>query len=1208
MPPISGPSRAARVGQWVLTVLSLALLGTALAVVAPGLGAGAQTAAPEPFGCDDTLYLVTGGHTPPSMQLNRLNRTTGALTPVSDPDLQANAIAFNPADGFIYGLDRNSHELVRIDATGAETALGVPSGLPAGVEITFAGTFLPNGRYLVALDYHQTPPVNVGAFTDSRFAEIDVTTNTVVRVFGPGHANASIQDLAVDPGTGRIYAHQHGAVTGTGRIVEVNHSTGALSAVTSADPPRAAGSVFFDEEGQLWLYGASDSTPNQQDTLYRAPRPNVAPTAVATGPNVTNSDGASCPYTTLLDKTVSPERVAPGATVTYTFVLRNQAPAPVTADLEDVLANGRTYLPGTYTGPGTPTISEAGTRLDVDEIPVPAATWTPGSGVVRPGEATVTIQVRVAATTAAPATLLNQAHLRDISNAPDRPRVPSNWPGDDPSPDDPDPTPLEVVTPGLTIDKTVETRAGSGVFAEAAFSLPSTPVTWRIRVANPGPLDLTGVTVTDPRAPACARTIGAMAAGTATTYDCTVTAGYAATETNRASVVGTPPHGAEPVRDDDDATVAVGSPAVAIDTRVETAAGTGEWVDDATYQRGQPATWRIVVTNTGSLDLTDVAVTAPELPACDLVVGDLAVGASRTYTCTAPGGHTVDVENLAAVVGTPALDGQPLGLPVVRDDDLARIDVIAPALELRKQVRAAGAGTNFIEADARDGLTGLTRAGLPVEFRIVVTNRGDVALTDVTVTDALVPACSQVIGDLAAGATVSATCTAPGGFDADAVNQAAAVGTPPLGPDVTATDTAAVTLASPAITVVKQVARTEGSGLWVDDARRLAGTPVTYRITVGNTGDTTLTGVIVADPQVPACARTVGTLAAGASTTYTCTVASGLTESVVNEAVATGRPPVGEDVTADDTAAVEVFRPELTVDKKVELLPGSGQFIDADHRDDRHGLFGPDPVRFRITVTNTGDVDLADVVVDDDLGAECDREVGDLAVGRSATYDCEMVILDDVVNHAEATGTPVEPDLDPVLATDSAQVQDMPEIDLAVDKRLSGELVAGEDAVWRLTVTNTSSSPAYREIVVTDDLPEGLTFVDGRGDVDCEEADGTVTCVLDAGLDGGEAVAFELVTAVAEGLTGEVHNEAVVASLVQDDVDPSNDLDDAAAVLAEDPDDPGDDPGDPPPAVDGGDGGSLPRTGAAIGLTTLLGAALLALGLTLRAAARRAGT
>jgi uncharacterized repeat protein (TIGR01451 family) len=82
-------------------------------------------------------------------------------------------------------------------------------------------------------------------------------------------------------------------------------------------------------------------------------------------------------------------------------------------------------------------------------------------------------------------------------------------------------------------------------------------------------------------------------------------------------------------------------------------------------------------------------------------------------------------------------------------------------------------------------------------FTITVTNAGNTVLTDVTVTDPLSPNCNRTKADLPAlasmapGATVTYTCTRPnvrGNFD----NLATATGTPPSGPNVSATDTAPV--------------------------------------------------------------------------------------------------------------------------------------------------------------------------------------------------------------------------------------------------------------------------------------------------------------------------------------------------------------------------------------------------------------------------------
>jgi uncharacterized repeat protein (TIGR01451 family) len=82
-------------------------------------------------------------------------------------------------------------------------------------------------------------------------------------------------------------------------------------------------------------------------------------------------------------------------------------------------------------------------------------------------------------------------------------------------------------------------------------------------------------------------------------------------------------------------------------------------------------------------------------------------------------------------------------------------------------------------------------------FSITVTNVGNVTLTDVTVSDPLTTACNRTKADIPAlasmapGATVTYSCVKTNvrkSFD----NVATATGTPPSGPNVTASDTAPV--------------------------------------------------------------------------------------------------------------------------------------------------------------------------------------------------------------------------------------------------------------------------------------------------------------------------------------------------------------------------------------------------------------------------------
>jgi uncharacterized repeat protein (TIGR01451 family) len=208
--------------------------------------------------------------------------------------------------------------------------------------------------------------------------------------------------------------------------------------------------------------------------------------------------------------------------------------------------------------------------------------------------------------------------------------------------------------------------------------------------------------------------------------------------------------------------------------------------------------------------------------------------------------------------------------------------------------------------------------GQTANFTITVTNDGDSTLTDVHVTDALAPGCARTKADIpglasmAPGATVTYTCSLAN-VTASFTNVAVATGTPPVGPDVTAQDTAAVTAVAPAthpaITIVKNP----------KSQSITSGGTATFTITVTNTGDVALTNVAVTDAASPNCNRTIGTLAPGASTSYTCT-RSNVTASFTNVAVVTGHAG-GTTVTAQDTAPVTAkaaaLKPPPTVKPKV---------------------------------------------------------------------------------------------------------------------------------------------------------------------------------------------------------------------------------------------------------------------------------------------------
>src|SRR5256886_7947485 len=146
---------------------------------------------------------------------------------------------------------------------------------------------------------------------------------------------------------------------------------------------------------------------------------------------------------------------------------------------------------------------------------------------------------------------------------------------------------------------------------------------------------------------------------------------------------------------------------------------------------------------------------------------------------------------------------------------------------------------------------------------------------------------------MAPGATITYRCSLAN-VTTSFTNIAIATGTPPVGPPVSAQDTAAVTVVAPATHPAIAIVKNPKSQTVT------RGGTATFTITVTNTGDVALTNVTVSDPLSPNCNRTIGTLAPGASTSYACTRAN-VTANFTNVAVASGTAG-GTTVTAQDTA------------------------------------------------------------------------------------------------------------------------------------------------------------------------------------------------------------------------------------------------------------------------------------------------------------------
>jgi len=406
---------------------------------------------------------------------------------------------------------------------------------------------------------------------------------------------------------------------------------------------------------------------------------------------------------------------------------------------------------------------------------------------------------------------------------------------------------------------------------------------------------------------------------------------------------------------------------------------------------GSTIQWTYLVTNTGTVELTNVSLTDSREVAVTCPGTVLQPGESMT--CTASGiAQACQYTNTATAEGHP---GQ--GETVTARDDSFYFGQHNAAITIDKK-------TNGEDAPQPPGPSLI--AGTTVQWTFVVTNGGDVTLTDVVVTDDRAGAVTCPKSSLAPGESM--TCSASGTALAGLQRNVAGVsGKPPCGDAVTATDASYYRGVTPGIQLEKLI-----NGEDADDSEHavqlMVGSPVVWSFVVTNTGDVLLSDVSVTDNVIPniTCPKTA--LSAGES--MTCT-ASGIADPGLecDTGTATGTSPQTTTVTSSDSACYRGNTASIAIEKRTNG-------IDADTPPGPQITVGA-AVQWTYLVTNTGEVPLTSVSVTDNRGVAVSCPKSTLASGESMTCTASgTTTAGQYSNIGTATGTPA--DGSPVTASD----------------------------------------------------------------------------------------------------------------------------------------------------------------------------------------------
>ena len=465
---------------------------------------------------------------------------------------------------------------------------------------------------------------------------------------------------------------------------------------------------------------------------------------------------------------------------------------------------------------------------------------------------------------------------------------------------------------------------------------------------------------------------------------------------------------------------------------------------DVKVQAGDVIEYKIKVTNTGSLDLTNVVLDEKlvgiNINAKDLKIGDLKAGDSKeifaTYTVT----YEKDIKGKADENGNP--------LPIINEVFVKGESVPTKPDQKSEEVSDdSKVETPVKEAPSYDiskiaDKEKVTTAGEEITYTITVKNTGNTILKDLTVRDAML-GIDKVISEIKINGTnvisKKYTVTQDDIDKGGVIKNIVTVGDKETERDVDVEQ-------NPGYTAVKTADKEKVT---------TAGEVITYTITVTNTGNTTLKDIPVVDDMAGINTK-IDTIEVGKSASVTGTY------TVKQEDIDKGGK-------IHNVATVGDKSPEKDV--PVEQNPGYTAVKTADKE---KVTAAGEVITYTITVTNTGNTTLKDIPVVDDM-AGINTKIDTIEVGKSASVTGTYTVKQEDIDkggkiHNVATVGDKSPEKD-------VPVEQNPGYTAVKTADKEKVTAAGEVITYTITVTNTGNT-TLKDIPVVDDMAGINTKID----------------------------------------------------------------------------------------------------------------------------------
>lgn len=250
----------------------------------------------QPFECDGQLHLLVRSDYSKSSILYSYQVINGqwkVKETLLSERRRLSALAYNISDNYLYSLDADTYELIRIDQAGQLLSLGRPTNIDTTL-VYEAGTISTEGGAMFVISYDKNFSANRGFYrlnlggTGSMGGGFGVTSTYP----------SSVGDFATDPIYGTLYGYDN-----TNRVLVQIGGGGNISSLNF--PSNEVGDikgVFFDRGGQMYGYSAAGA-------MYSINKGTGKATNLFTAPKGDDADGCSCPYTYTFTKEVIPTTI-----------------------------------------------------------------------------------------------------------------------------------------------------------------------------------------------------------------------------------------------------------------------------------------------------------------------------------------------------------------------------------------------------------------------------------------------------------------------------------------------------------------------------------------------------------------------------------------------------------------------------------------------------------------------------------------------------------------------------------------------------------------------------------------------------------------------------------------------------------------------------------------------------------------------------------